>query len=99
MTTADLAATRFDDTKMIERNFKLLSHHELNGFGGMGEGMSVQIAPDGRRILWLAHESSVCKKGRVGMFPVETRAAASSTAAETGQASSLQLKTNLRGES
>ena len=24
----------------------------------MGEGMSVQIAPDGRRILWLAHESA-----------------------------------------
>ena len=24
----------------------------------MGEGMSIQIAPDGRRILWLAHESA-----------------------------------------
>jgi hypothetical protein len=40
------------------RNFKLLAHHELNGFGGMGEGMSIQIAKDGRRILWLAHESA-----------------------------------------
>jgi hypothetical protein len=40
------------------RNFELIAHHELNGFGGMGEGMSVQIAPDGRRILWLAHESA-----------------------------------------
>ena len=30
-------------------NFKLLSPHLLGGFGGMGEGMSVQIAPDGRR--------------------------------------------------
>jgi hypothetical protein len=39
-------------------NFNLLAHHELDGFGGMGEGMSVQIAPDGRRILWLAHESA-----------------------------------------
>ncbi len=39
-------------------NFKLLSHHLLDGFGGMGEGMSVQIAPDGRRIIWLAHESA-----------------------------------------
>ena len=39
-------------------NFKLLAHHELDGFGGMGEGMSIQIAPDGRRILWLAHESA-----------------------------------------
>ena len=42
----------------ITRNFKLIAHHELNGFGGMGEGMSIQIAKDGRRILWLAHESA-----------------------------------------
>lgn len=40
------------------RNFKLLAHHELGGFGGMGEGLSIQIAKDGRRILWLAHESA-----------------------------------------
>src|SRR6267154_771922 len=39
-------------------NFKLLAHHELGGFGGMGEGMAVQIAKDGRRIIWLAHESA-----------------------------------------
>jgi hypothetical protein len=39
-------------------NFKLLSQNELQGFGGMGEGMAVQIAPDGRRIIWLAHESA-----------------------------------------
>src|SRR5215813_7875695 len=37
-------------------NFKLLAHHELAGFGGMGEGMAIQIAKDGRRIIWLAHE-------------------------------------------
>ena len=42
----------------IEWNFKLLAHHELAGFGGMGEGMSIQIARDGRRIIWLAHESA-----------------------------------------
>ena len=30
----------------------------LDGFGGMGEGMSLQIAPDGRRVMWLAHESA-----------------------------------------
>ena len=42
----------------ITWNFKLLAHHGLDGFGGMGEGMSIQIAPDGRRILWLAHESA-----------------------------------------
>ena len=40
------------------RNFKVLSHHELNGFGGLGEGMAIQIAADGRRILWLAHEAA-----------------------------------------
>ena len=39
-------------------NFRLLAEHRLAGFGGMGEGMSIQIAPDGRRILWLAHESA-----------------------------------------
>lgn len=40
------------------RNFRLIAHHEIGGFGGMGEGMSIQIAKDGRRILWLAHESA-----------------------------------------
>src|SRR5262249_60936089 len=40
----------------ITWNFKLIGHHMLDGFGGMGEGMSIQIAPDGRRILWLAPE-------------------------------------------
>ena len=39
-------------------NFKLLAHHELGGFGGMGEGMAIQVAKDGRRIIWLAHESA-----------------------------------------
>src|SRR3954466_11472059 len=39
-------------------NMKLLSHHGLNGFGGMGGGMSMQLAKDGRRVLWLAHESA-----------------------------------------
>src|SRR5213080_3896734 len=42
----------------VTRNFNLLAQHALDGFGGMGEGMSIQIAPDGRRILWLAHESA-----------------------------------------
>jgi hypothetical protein len=40
------------------RNFRLLAHHELGGFGGMGEGMAIQVAKDGRRIMWLAHESA-----------------------------------------
>ena len=36
-------------------NMRLLAHHELQGFGGIGEGMGMQLAKDGRRILWLAH--------------------------------------------
>jgi hypothetical protein len=39
-------------------NFRQLAQHTLDGFGGIGEGMSIQIARDGRRILWLAHESA-----------------------------------------
>ncbi|HUZ75517.1 MAG TPA: hypothetical protein VMU87_21235 [Stellaceae bacterium] len=39
-------------------NMKLIAQHELAGFGGLGEGMSLQLAKDGRRILWLAHESA-----------------------------------------
>jgi len=39
-------------------NMKLLGHHELAGFGGVGEGINMQKAKDGRRILWLAHESA-----------------------------------------
>jgi hypothetical protein len=42
----------------VSWNFKLLSQNNLGGFGGMGEGMAVQIAKDGRRIMWLAHESA-----------------------------------------
>jgi hypothetical protein len=37
---------------------KLLAHHELGGFGGLGEGMAMQQTADGRRILWLAHEAA-----------------------------------------
>ena len=37
---------------------QLLSQHTLNGHGGMGEGMSMQLAKGGRRVLWLAHESA-----------------------------------------
>ncbi|MCD2513009.1 LVIVD repeat-containing protein [Comamonas endophytica] len=40
------------------RNMKLLSHHDLSGWGGLGEGVALQLAPDGRRILWMAHESA-----------------------------------------
>src|SRR5215475_10953566 len=52
------AKTPLSNGGPITWNFKLIGHHLLDGFGGMGEGMSIQIAPDGRRILWLAHESA-----------------------------------------
>src|SRR6476660_6444736 len=39
-------------------NFREIAHHSLEGFGGMGEGMSMQLTKDGRRILWMAHESA-----------------------------------------
>ena len=42
----------------MQHNMKLLSQDTLNGHGGMGEGMSLQLARDGRRVLWLAHESA-----------------------------------------
>jgi hypothetical protein len=58
MTVTEKAPLQEGGYQPVTWNFKLLAHHELDGFGGMGEGMSIQIAPDGRRILWLAHESA-----------------------------------------
>lgn len=49
-------AGRADQT--LSLNMKLLAHHELAGHGGLGEGMSMQLTGDGRRILWLAHEAA-----------------------------------------
>ena len=40
------------------RNMRLLAQHDLNGFGNVGEGMCIQLTRDGRRVLWLAHESA-----------------------------------------
>lgn len=40
------------------RNMRLLAHDRLQGFGGVGEGMSMQLTSKGRRVLWLAHESA-----------------------------------------
>ena len=45
-------------TQTLALNMKLLAHHELAGFGGIGEGVNMQKTRDGRRILWLAHESA-----------------------------------------
>ena len=54
--TTPQPAVRPDQT--LSRNMKLLSHNELSGFGGMGEGMAMQVTPSGRRIMWMAHESA-----------------------------------------
>src|SRR5690242_21848762 len=56
MAAADNPLTKSGEP--VTWNFKLLAQNDLGGFGGMGEGMSVQIAKDGRRIIWLAHESA-----------------------------------------
>ncbi|MDH4190861.1 MAG: hypothetical protein OEW21_11730 [Betaproteobacteria bacterium] len=50
------AGARADQTLAL--NMRLLAHHELEGFGGIGEGMALQATRDSRRILWLAHESA-----------------------------------------
>src|SRR5262249_62091265 len=52
----DTPASRGDQA--LSFNMRLIAHHDLSGFGGIGEGMAMQLARDGRRILWLAHESA-----------------------------------------
>jgi hypothetical protein len=55
-----MASTRIGPRadRTLALNMRLLSHHELQGFGGIGEGMGMQLLRGGRRILWLAHESA-----------------------------------------
>ena len=53
-----LSAPRPRADQPMAHNMKLISHNELQGFGGMGEGIAMQLADDGRRILWMAHESA-----------------------------------------
>ncbi len=35
---------------------KLIDHNTLGGFGGVGEGMALQVTNKGKRVLWIAHE-------------------------------------------
>jgi|SRR5687767_6274328 hypothetical protein len=42
----------------LSYNMKLVAQHELAGFGGIGEGFTMQASKDGRRIMWMAHESA-----------------------------------------
>jgi len=36
---------------------ELVGHNDLNGGGDGGEGLALHMWPDGRRILYLAHEA------------------------------------------
>ena len=46
-------------TQTLEiRNMRLISHHDLNGFGNIGEGVHLHQTQDGRRILYMAHEGA-----------------------------------------
>src|SRR5579862_8972520 len=38
------------------KNIELVGHNDLNGNGDGGEGLAIQQWPDGRRVLYLAHE-------------------------------------------
>ena len=51
-------STQGQASQTLAWNMKLISHNELAGFGGVGEGINMQKTADGRRILWLAHESA-----------------------------------------
>src|ERR1700738_17118 len=58
MAVAEQSPTQSGSYQPVTWNFKLIAQQPLDGLGGGGEGMASQIAPDGRRILWLAHESA-----------------------------------------
>lgn len=40
------------------KNMRLVAHNDLNGNGDGGEGLAIQQLPNGRRILYLAHEGA-----------------------------------------
>ena len=58
MKTFDMPSQGARADQTLAHNMKLLAHHELAGFGGLGEGIAMQQTDDGRRVLWLAHESA-----------------------------------------
>src|SRR5581483_3324309 len=47
-----------DSNQPLAHNARLLAQNDLGGFGNMGEGMAMQCLRNGRRVLWLAHESA-----------------------------------------
>jgi len=40
------------------KNMRLIGHNDLGGFGNGGEGMALQKTRDGRRVMYIAHESA-----------------------------------------
>ena len=48
------------------RNVVLVGHNDLNGQGDGGEGLALQQFPDGRRILYLAHQRTCGLQMRFG---------------------------------
>src|SRR5439155_957545 len=41
----------------IAQNLRLIANHDLGGAPNAGEGIAMKITPDGRRILYVAHEN------------------------------------------
>lgn len=41
----------------LQRNLSLIAHHDLGGAPNAGEGMAMKVTPDGRRVLYVAHEN------------------------------------------
>ena len=41
------------------KNMRLISHHDLNGLGNIGEGIHLHQTNNGKRILYMAHESAL----------------------------------------
>src|ERR1700744_5977719 len=52
-------AARADTIPAVQSasNMEIIGHSDLTGVGKGGEGLALRAYPDGRRILFLAHES------------------------------------------
>ncbi|ETX00319.1 MAG: hypothetical protein ETSY2_39315 [Candidatus Entotheonella gemina] len=42
----------------VAKNMRLIGHTDLGGYGNGGEGLALQKTKDGRRVLYIAHESA-----------------------------------------
>ena len=56
-----LHAARADDATADDAShMQIIGHSDLNGAGKGGEGLAIKQYPDGRRVLYLAHELPRC---------------------------------------